>query len=225
MRSFVIFALSLFTITVSAFDTDTFIATLKERQLAEGDSGDNCLSSALSSASTSLATASSLLMGSDVNDVCPDLSACDLGASDFATQLKEDCDNSNGKVFVESISLCKNTIKSIIDISSMFNSSEIEDLQLDSIEEIEITGIPICLSSTCPDDFDLFDTLVTLLPTLAALIDIDGIPTDVVKDITDIVTEVLEGKECSNKFTSTANPGRLTAFAGALVLGMTYSIL
>jgi len=216
MRFLFTIALSLFAISVSAFDTDTFIATLKERQLAEGDISDMvCLMASSSSIIASLSPITSLLMGSDLNGTCQDgLSTCDVGASDFATQVKVDCDNNNGKVFVENICLDQDTIESIKDAVPATVGT------LEPVDEISITGIPLCLASTCRDALDVFGTLRRLLPLI---INSGSVP----DDLTGILPGVLSGdcskKSASNK--STANPGRLTAFAGALVLGMTYSIM
>jgi len=247
MNSFIILALCLFAISTSAYDTDTFIANLNERHLAEDDvtlsiRDLECISSSASPIIDSLTSVVGILTTSQLSDICPNgLTACEIGSTDLATQIKSSC--TNGTVIVESISLCQDTIESLQDAipmivdtfasdfvnASNFTATNVTDISkafitaLDSLDEIQITGIPVCVASICPDDFNLFGTLGKALPTL---IDRLGVPADrppMVDLLVDLISKVVEKDDCTTS--SSTRPGVLTAFIGALVLSMAFSIL
>jgi len=247
MNYFIVLALCLFAISASAYDTDTFIANLNERDLAEDDvtlsiRDLNCIFMSAEPIIDSLTSVVDLLTTSQLSDICPNgLTACEIGSTDLATQIESSC--INGTVIVESISLCQDTIESLQDAipmivdtfasdfinASNFTATNVTDISkafitaLDSLDEIQITGIPVCVASICPDDFNLFGTLGKALPTL---IDMLGVPADrppMVDLLVDLISKVVEKDDCTTS--SSASPGVLTALIGALVLGMAFSIL
>ena len=244
MNSFIVLALCLFAISASAYDTDTFIANLNERDLAEDDvtlsiRDLSCILSSASPIIDSLTSVVDLLTTSQLSDICPNgLTACEIGSTDLATQIESSC--INGTVIVESISLCQDTIESLQDAipmivdtfasdfinASNFTATNVTDISkafitaLDSLDEIQITGIPVCVASICPDDFNLFGTLGKALPTL-----IDRLPErpPMVDLLVDLISKVVEKDDCTTS--SSTRPGVMTAFIGALVLSMAFSIL
>jgi len=230
MRSFVVFTLSLLALSSSAFNTDTFIANLEERQLAVVEEADlsladqECMMNSLESATNSVAAALQFFTSSDLGDICPAEGVCtlDLQGTDLVSNVKAAC--TDGKFFSESISFCQDTILSIkemipalaqaiIDLE-LFDSGDSEDTadfinvmselliqELDSLNEVVIIGIPVCLSSSCPDDFDIFGVLGKLLPELMDMVPDNEIPDELVPimdDLFDIISKVMAGDDCDS---------------------------
>ena len=75
------------------------------------------------------------------------------------------------------------------------------DMVFDSIPEVSITGMPICLdSAACSDDLDLFPAMASLvdmfLPNLLANMGDDD-EKAIVQVMAGLMTDILEGKDCS----------------------------
>lgn len=223
MRTFNLLALSVFTASASATDFNGIIrAHLKERQLAGDDSALACLMGSSEELTGSLPTImSSLSDPSALLTICPDgIGNCDLSTTDLATAVKAQCAEIGGKMFEENISMCRSTIDdlkaAIPDLLTLATAGEEEpnleitqaDLDmvntlLDSIQEVSITGIPICLdSAACSDDLDLFPAMASLVDTLVTgLLAVDEDMLDdekaIVQVMAGLMTDILEGKDCS----------------------------
>ena len=186
----------------------------------------NCILSSASPIIDSLASVVDILTTSQLSDICPNgLTACEIGSTDLATQIESSC--TNGTVIVESISLCQDTIESLQDAipiivdtfasdfvnASNFTATNVTDISkafvtaLDSLDEIQITGIPVCVASICPDDFNLFGTLGKALPIL---IEINlGVPADrppMVDLLVDLLSKVIAGAECGTPTFASLTP-------------------
>ena len=222
MRSYNLLALlSVFTASASATDFNGLMrAHLEERQLADPFGDLLCLANSTEFLTRSLAFVVLETLG-DLSTVCPNgLGDCDLSTTDLAAESKADCTGVGGKVFEENFTLCKSTIDdikaAIPDILAALTAGEdgvdpayydgIVDMvnsALDSIEDtsINVTGVPVCLSSECSDDLDLFSVLASFVDVVV-LLAIDDTMTDdekaVVQTLAALVTTVLEGEEdCS----------------------------
>jgi len=216
MRTFNLLALSVFTASASATDFNGIIrAHLKERQLAGDDSSAlACLTFSSELLNDSLST----IMFSDPSallTICPDgIGNCDLSTTDLATTVKDQCAESGGKMFEENISMCRSTIDdlkaAIPEILTLALGEEAPNLEetqagldmvFDSIPEVSITGMPICLdSAACSDDLDLFPAMASLvdmfLPNLLANMGDDD-EKAIVQVMAGLMTDILEGKDCS----------------------------
>lgn len=217
MRTFNLLALSVFTASASATDFNGIIrAHLKERQLAGDDSSAlACLTGSSELLNDSLLTImSSLSDPSALLTICPDgIGNCDLSTTDLATTVKDQCAESGGKMFEENISMCRSTIDdlkaAIPEILTLALGEEAPNLEetqagldmvFDSIPEVSITGMPICLdSAACSDDLDLFPAMASLvdmfLPNLLANVGDDE--KAIVQVMAGLMTDILEGKDCS----------------------------
>ena len=217
MRTFNLLALSVFTASASATDFNGIIrAHLKERQLAGDDSSAlACLTGSSELLNDSLLTImSSLSDPSALLTICPDgIGNCDLSTTDLATAVKAQCAEIGGKMFEENISMCRSTIDdlkaAIPEILTLALGEEAPNLEetqagldmvFDSIPEVSITGMPICLdSAACSDDLDLFPAMASLvdmfLPNLLANVGDDE--KAIVQVMAGLMTDILEGKDCS----------------------------
>mmetsp|Transcript_25953 Transcript_25953/g.38436 ORF Transcript_25953/g.38436 Transcript_25953/m.38436 type:complete len:238 (-) Transcript_25953:117-830(-) len=230
MRSFKLLALSVFTASTSATDFNGLMrAHLNKRQLAgEATLADiTCLMSSFDSVLGSLTS----VLGSleDVSTICPNgLGDCDLSGTDISTQLKAQC--TEGKIFEEKLSLCKSTVDELSNaIPDIVTALELESTQemvdmvtdaLDGFTDISIAGIPVCLSSECSDDIDLFPVLASLLDTALGSLDseeeMDDAEKEVLESVGAIITDILEGKDCSPTTSSSSSIGKFAAVAVAL---------
>jgi|AntRauTorckE5430_2_1112549.scaffolds.fasta_scaffold11621_2 hypothetical protein len=244
MKSFAILALYLFASSASAYNTDTFIANLKERHLAEENEspGNEFLECVMASAEPimdSLELVSGFLMNSEMSDICSDLSDCDLGGTDLVKEVEAGC--TDGKIILENVSMCQDTIDAIKEAvpvlieatagESNFTESEIESISqvvltaLDALDEVQITGIPLCMASTCPDNLDLFGTLGQFLPMLVegATANMPDEEASMVNLLVGVVSKVMAGADCGNP--TSASPHMVNTVTAALVLGMAFSNL
>jgi len=238
---FKITALSLCTVSASALHIDKRISTLEQeivsRLLADAVP-ESCKTTFLGDAAGSLSSGLNatlfgyLEVNVDMPKICPDLSSCDISNTDFANDFRQGCVDGGNKVFDGyRISICQDTIGDLKELLpllpldlDMTTIDEIEGI-FDSLEEIEITGIPVCLDSTCPADIDIMAELSSALDLLAALIGFgttaDGVDSDTFDKVIEIAERLLEGKECS----SSPSNVKWSALAGALALGAVFFTL
>ena len=243
MRSFfkILSALPLCTVSASAPHIenphiDKWITSLEQRLLAEGDSGQ-CMSTFLLDATESFSSglmaplSGYLAVNVDTPIICPDLSSCDISQTDYANDFRQGCEGRGKKVFDGyRVSICRDSIDDLKEILPLLQVpldaeiSTIDDITdvLDSLEEIEITGIPVCLDSACPADIDIMGELSSMLGLATAFLGSGtaGVNDDTLKKIIGIADRLLEGKECHS-----ASNSKWTAFAGALALGVCFFTL
>ena len=132
-------------------------------------------------------------------------------------------------MFEENISMCRSTIDdlkaAIPEILTLALGEEAPNLEetqagldmvFDSIPEVSITGMPICLdSAACSDDLDLFPAMASLvdmfLPNLLANVGDDE--KAIVQVMAGLMTDILEGKDCSGNNDTTSSSSVIGKFA------------
>lgn len=240
MRSFNLLALlSVFAASASAADFNGIMRThLKERQLADPSAEDIlCLTSSIELLTGSLSAVMETF--GNLTAVCPNgVGDCDLSTTDLAAGLKAQCTENGGKIFDENISMCRSTIDdlkaAIPNILAAATAGEEEmtaeetqdavnmvNALLDSIEEVSITGIPVCLSSECPDDLDLFSLIASFVDQAIASVS-SSMGDDekaIVQVVAALMTDVLEGEDCSTNNNSDGNNSNGSTASSSSVIG------
>lgn len=219
--------------SASAIDIRQLVQKVAEqkRGLAEDDVGSStftCLMAALNFGSTSdpsdpsmaqggvLSSTLGLVLGSDLNSICPDPTSCDIADTLLYTQADDLCTGAGGQLLTTDISICKDTL---VTIAESLGSSATE-LGLDQVTNIKVSNIPVCLppSPTCPADFDLFPAIASVLDQIVAFLPTDQVDSEQTKAVVSAVSKFLEGEDCSA--TSSGSGAFSSLFlAGILAMG------
>jgi len=222
MRFISFVALTLFTTSASALDAGTLVANLKNRQLEPGTEGlehimclMNSMDNVVGSVSMTIGLIGEAVGDGSISTICPNgIGDCDLSETDMAAEIAGSCDVMGGKIVEESIYLCKDMIEDVKDtILQLMGLTGVEsegyygliidqlEAALDTVQQVKITGIPVCLALECSDEIDVTSTLATLIEAFASEMltdaDFDEVETATIDSILGLVTGFLSADECA----------------------------
>ena len=222
MRFIQFVALTLFTASASALDAGTLVANMKNRRLEQGATGLEhmmCLMGSMEHIIGSVSMTFSLLGEAveegSIDTICPNgIGDCDLSQTEMAAEVAEICVQEGGNIVEESIYMCKDFIAevkdAIVELMGLAGEETAEYYSyyidvvgalLDTIEEVKLTGIPVCLHQDCPDEVDVTSTLAAFIEATASEMlpeeDFDEEETAVVDSILGLVTGLMNADECA----------------------------
>jgi hypothetical protein len=222
MRLIQFVALTLFTASASALDAGALVANLKNRRLEPGSEGLehvmcllNSMDNILGSVSMTFALLGEAVEDESISTICPNgFGDCDLSQTDMAAQVTEMCVENGGKIVEESLYMCKDFLveveSAIVGLMGLFGAESeeyynylIEELgtALATIEEVKLTGIPICLHPECSDEVDVTSTLAAFIEATVSQMLVEEVfdeeETAIVDSILGLVTGLLNADECA----------------------------